>query len=303
MTSTISKDSINVNDALTLKIKLSGSGNIKVSGAPVFKLSPDIEVYDPKITDNTKSNASGTSGDKIFEYLLIPRHNGDYTIPSVQYSFFNSSKKQYETLQTNEYHVHVLKGNDQDAATTVYGGISKEDVKYVGKDVRFIKNKTDRLVMSESTLVTKRSFYSFYGFSLLIFIIVIILRKEHVKRNSDLSIVRNRKAAKVARQRLLTASKFMRAGETDRFHEEVLKAIWGYLSDKLNMPISELTRTNAISALSQNGADDALTEDMTNILDKCEYARYAPSTDETEIENIFKAASEFIKSVENIPGK
>jgi hypothetical protein len=299
LTSSISKDTVNVNDAITMKITLSGTGNIKVSGPPQFKLSPDIEVYDPKITDNTKSNTSGTSGDKIFEYLLIPRHYGDYSIPAIQYSFFNPAKKQYETLKTNEYHFNVLKGNDQEVATTVFGGVSKEDVKYLGQDVRYIKNKTEKLVIEGSSLITKRSFYSIYGFSLLIFLAILIIRREHVKRNSDLSMVRNRKAGKVARQRLLTASRFMKAGQTDRYYEEILKAIWGYLSDKLNIPISELTRNNAIEVLSKDGINDSIIEDMIQILDKCEYARYAPSAAETEIGDIFEAASGLIRNIEN----
>lgn len=299
MTSSLSSDTVNMNDAITYKIILSGTGNIKVAGNPVFILSPDIEVYDPKITDNSKTSISGASGDKIFEYLLIPRHNGDYTIPAVQYSFFNTSKKQYETLRTNGYQFHVLKGDDTGAPVTVYGGVSKEDVQYVGKDIRFIKSKVDNIVLAGSSLVTKRSFYSIYGFSLLIFLVVLFIRKEHVKRNSDLKSVRNRKAAKVARQRFLVASKLMNTGSTDRFYEEVLKAIWGYLSDKLNIPISELTRTNSIEALKNAGATDDLIEEMIIVLDKCEFARYAPSAAETEVENIFESASGLIKDIEN----
>lgn len=299
LNSSISKDTVNMNDAVTLKIVLSGSGNIKVAGPPAFKLSPDIEVYDPKITDNTKISASGTSGDKIFEYLLIPRHNGDYSIPAIQYSVFNPSKKQYETLKTNDYNFHVLKGNGSDAAATVYGGISKEDVKYVGKDVRFIKNKTGKLVKSGSSLVTSRSFYSIYGFALLTFLIVLFIRKEHIKRNSDQSMVRNRKAAKVARQRLIVAEKLKKEGQTDRFYEEILKALWGYLSDKLSIPLSELTRSNAVSALSDIGVDETTIENLTQILDKCEYARYAPSSAATETEKIYESATGLIKNIEN----
>jgi hypothetical protein len=299
LTSSISKDTVNMNDAITFRITLSGTGNIKVSGPPQFKLSPDIEVYDPKITDNTKSNTSGTSGDKIFEYLLIPRHNGDYSIPSIQYSFFNPLNKQYETLKTNEYNFHVLKSIDGDGTVSVYGGVSKEDVKYVGKDVRFIKNKTDKLVITGSSLITKRSFYSIYGLLLFIFLVVLLIRKEHVKRNSDISLVKNRRAAKVARQRLLIASRLMKDGQTDRFYEEILKAIWGYLSDKLNIPISELTRNNAVTALNNDGTNDSLIDEMKQILDKCEYARYAPSEAMPEIENIFEAASRLIKNIEN----
>ena len=131
--SDISKDSVNVNDAVTYRITVSGTGNLKLASVPSMKLSPDIEVYDPKITDEIKNSTSGSSGQKTFEYLLIPRHHGDFTIPPVTYSYFNSSTGKYEKVTTKGHRFHARKGTDQNAGITVYGGVSKEDVKYVGK--------------------------------------------------------------------------------------------------------------------------------------------------------------------------
>lgn len=299
ITSSIDRDTVKMNEAITLKIILSGNGNIKVAGAPEFTVSPDLELFDPKISENTRSNSSGTTGDKTFEYLLIPRHKGDYSIPEIKYSFYNPSKKQYETLNTDEYQLHILQGDNTDSAVTMFSGVSKEDVKYVGKDVRFIKNQTGKLTRSGNFFVESGSFYSIYGFSLLTFLVFLFVRKEQVKRNSDLSMVRNRKAAKVASQRLKAASTYMKEGETDKFYEEILKAIWGYLSDKLNIPVSELTRNSAIAALTKSKDADSLIDEMTKILDKCEFARYAPATAETEIENTFESATELIKEIES----
>lgn len=298
----VNKDTINVNDALNFKITIKGKGNLKLAASPVLKLSPDIEVYDPKVTDNITNSAGGSAGQKTFEYLLIPRHYGDFTIPSVRYTYFNSAKKQYEKLTTKEFRFYARKGADQGTTVTVYGGVSKEDVKYVGKDIRFLKTSTKDLKKSGQILVSKHSFITIYGFALILFLGVLFIRREQVRRNSDLSIVRNRKAAKIAGKRLKKASSFLNSGTTDGFYEEILKALWGYLSDKLSIPVSELTRNNAIDALKVKGIDDELINNLSAILDKCEFARFSPSSSETEASDIYEGALKFIKTVENSIG-
>jgi hypothetical protein len=298
----ISKDSVNVNDAVNYKITVSGSGNLKLAAAPVLKLSPDIEVYDPKVTDNLKNNVSGTSGQKTFDFLLIPRHYGDFTIPPVTYSYFNTSTGKYERFTTEEFQIHARKGSEPAPGITVYGGVSKEDVKYVGKDIRFIKTDPGKLSKSTDLIVSKRSFASSYAIALLAFLIILFVRREHIRRNSDLTVVKNRKAGKVAVRRLVNASACLKRGEIDRFHEEILKSLWGYLSDKLNIPVSDLTRNNAVISLTEKGIGEDMIRSLTDILDKCEYARYAPSASGTEASEIYEDASLFIRSVENSIG-
>jgi hypothetical protein len=298
----ITKDSVNVNDAINFRITVSGSGNLKVAEAPALKLSPDIEVYDPKITDNIKSNVNGTSGQKTFDYLLIPRHFGDFTIPPVTYSYFNVSSGKYDRLETGEFHFHARKGTEPSAGITVYGGVSKEDVKYVGKDIRFIKAVPGRLSRSAGTILSRRSFYSLYVLALIIFLSVLFIRREHIRRNADLVAVRNRKAGKTAVKRLRQASACLKRGEIDKFHEEILNAIWGYLGHKLNIPVSDLTRNNAVTALREKGIDDDKIKVLTDILDTCEYARYAPSAAGTGASDVYENASQFIRTVENSIG-
>ena len=295
----LSKDSVSVNDAITLKIILSGNGNLKLAAVPKLNLPPDIEVYDPKISDDLKSSLNGTTGQKVFEYLLIPRHYGDYKIPPVTYSYFNAASGQYEKLTTDEYRFHARKGSEQNTGITVYGGISKEDVKYVGKDIRFIESEPDKLRKTGDILLSKRSFNSIYGFAFLIFLLVLFARREHVRRNSDLTIVRNRKAAKVAKRRLTEASRCLKSGLIDKFYEEMLKAIWGYLSDKLNIPVSDLTRNSAINSLKEEGIEEEKINNLITILDTCEYARFAPSSSDTEAAAIYEGASQFIRTIEN----
>ncbi len=299
---TLSKDSVNVNDAVNFKIIISGNGNLKIAAAPVLKLPPDIEVYDPKITDDIKNGLNGTSGQKSFDYILIPRHYGDFTIPPLPYSYFNTTTGKYEKLSTPEFHIHANKGVEQNSGITVYGGVSKEDVKYVGKDIRFIKSVPGRIFKTGNIIIIKHSFLSLYAFALFVFFIILFLRREHIRRNSDLSLVRNRKAGKVAGKRLRLAAECLKMEDIDKFYEEILNALWGYISDKLNIPVSDLTRTNAISALTERGISEEKIKSLNEILDTCEFARYSPSKSGTEAATIYEGASQFIRSVENSIG-
>jgi hypothetical protein len=299
---TLNKEAVNVNDAINLKLIISGTGNLKIASAPVFKLSPDIEVYDPKITDDLKNGVNGTTGQKSFEYLMIPRHYGDFTIPPISYSYFNITTGRYEKLTTEEFHFSAQKVNGQNSGATVYGGIGKEDVKYLGKDIRFIKSDPENLKKTGDILLLKQSFYTAYAFSFLAFLLILFLRREHIRRNSDLSLVRNRKAGKVAIKRLHGASVCLKSDEIDQFYDEILKAVWGYLSDKLNIPVSDLTRNNAIAALQHEGIEEDQINSLSGILDACEFSRFSPSSSGTDATSIYESTSQFIKSVENLIG-
>ncbi len=295
----LNTDTVNVNDAINLKIVLSGNGNLKLANAPEINFPPDIEIYDPRISDELKNGLNGTTGQKSFDYLLIPRHHGDFTIPSITYTFFNNTSGKYEKLTTEPFRFHARKGSDQNLGITVFGGVSKEDVKYLGRDIRFIKPNPGNLKKNENILILKRSFYSLYAFAFIAFLLVLFARREHVKRNSDLIAVRNRRASKVAGKRLKEASRCLKSGMNDKFYEEILKAIWGYLSDKLNIPVADLTRNNSVNSLKEKGVGEEKINSLITILDKCEFARFAPASSDTESAKIFNDASKFIKSIEN----
>jgi hypothetical protein len=300
--SSINNDTVNVNDALNFKIAITGTGNLKVAAAPSLKLSPDIEVYDPKTTEDIKNGINGTTGTKSFDYLLIPRHYGEFTIPAVSYSYFNSSSGKYEQLRTQEFHFYARKGTEQTSDITVYGGVSKEDVKYLGKDIRFIKSDSGDLSRTESLFILKRSYFTLFAFSALMFFSILFIRREHVKRNADLSRVRNRKAGKTAVKRLHAASACLRNNQLDKFYEELLKSLWGYLSDKLSIPVADLTKRRITDSLSERGIDEITIGKLNGILDTCEFARFSPSSSGTEAASLYEGATQFIKSVENSIG-
>jgi len=296
-------DTVTVNDAINLKITISGSGNLKLAATPDPDLSPDIEVYDPEITDDLRNGASGTSGQRTFEFLLIPRHHGDFKIPPVTYSFFNVSSGRYENIATPELAFHVLKGDDNQGGIAVFGGITREDVRYLGQDIRFIRTGDGRLKKSGGLLVSVTSFYFYYAAALLVFLVILLVRKEHIRRNADLSLVRNRKAAGIASGRLREAALCLKNKQTDRFHEEILKAIWGYLSDKLGIPLSALGRETAMTSLRERGVNEEMLENLISLLDTCEFARFAPSSSDDAATGVYEDAASFISYVENLKVK
>lgn len=299
LTASLDKDSVKVNDAISLKIVLSGSGNLRLANTPDLKLPADVEVYDPKISDDLRNASDGTSGRKTFEYLLIPRHHGEYSIPPVSYSYFDISTRKYEKLTIPELRFFAVKSDQPGSGITVIGGVSKEDVKYLGKDIRFIDQNPGMLRKSGNILSSKRSFYSIYAIALILFLAVLFARREHIRRNSDIAKVRNRKAAKVAGKRLKDAKACLKEGPSDKFYDEILKAIWGYLSDKLNIPLSDLTRTSAVESLRERGIREEEITRLVSVLDACEFARYAPASSGSEAERLYEDASNFISSVEN----
>lgn len=302
LNASLDRDSVNMNDAISLRIVLSGNGNLKIADPPALKLPADLEVYDPKITDNLRNTVSGTTGQKTFEYLLIPRHHGDFTIPVVTYSYFNTDTRRYETITTPELKFYARKTGETASGITVYGGVAKEDVKYLGKDIRFISSKPGLLRKTDRISASRKWFWPVYAFSLLFFFIILFIRREHIRRNSDLAAVRNRKAGKVAGQRLRVASQCLKEKKSDRFYEEILRAIWGYLSDKLSIPVSELNRTRAVEVLKTKGIPEKDVESLAAVIDQCEFARYAPSSSREEDEKIYDEAARFIRLLENTIG-
>ncbi len=299
LTASLDKDSVKVNDAISLKIVLSGSGNLRLANAPDLKLPADVEVYDPRISDDLRNASDGTSGRKTFEYLLIPRHHGEYSIPPVSYSYFDISTRKYEKLTIPELRFFAVRSDQPGSGITVIGGVSKEDVKYLGKDIRFIDQNPGLLRKSGNILSSKRSFYSIYAIALILFLAVLFARREHIRRNSDIAKVRNRKAAKVAGKRLKEAKACLKDGPSDKFYDEILKSIWGYLSDKLNIPLSDLTRTSAVESLRERGIREEEITRLVSVLDACEFARYAPASSGSEAERLYEDASNFISHVEN----
>lgn len=276
ITSELSSENVTTNDAVTLTIKINGSGNIRLIRNPDLQLPADFEKYDPRANDNISATDNGVSGTKTIEYLFQPRFEGDYTIPPVQFVFFNPATGTYTTRATQEYRLHVVKGTEEQS--TMMSSRRKEDVQLIGQDIRFIKQGNPSLVKKGYTFYGTTGFYLVYAGSALLFLLLFVVYRKKARENANIALMRNKKANRVARKRLKAAATFMKQNNNEAFHESILKAFWGYLSDKLVIPVADLNRESAISGLQNKNVDQSIIDDLVAVVDQCEFARYAPAS-------------------------
>ena len=277
ITSDISAADVTTNDAVTLKVTVSGSGNIRLVNTPKLELPSDFEVYDPKVTDNVSVTSSGVSGTKTIEYLFQPRFEGEYTVPAIQFTYFNPANGTYETKSTNEYQLHVKKGSgDQTAKVT--GSLRKEDVQLLGQDIRYIEQGDPELETIGYTFFGSSLFYLLYAGSTFAFLLLFFIYRKKARENANIALMRNKKANKVAKKRLKAAATFLKQNNNEAFHESILKAFEGYLSDKLGIPVADLNRESAVAGLQKNNVEQAVIDDFVSVVEQCEFARYAPAS-------------------------
>ncbi len=292
---TIDKTEVKANDPVTLKVTVSGNGNMKFVDAPRINFPPDFEVYDPKI--NTSLNATSTAGSKTFEYLIIPRHGGTYKIPAIEFSYFDPQAKQYRTLRSNEYTLTVERGEEQPGQTVV-SGVTREDVKYLGKDIRYLKTDKVKLRHMGENFFGTWKFWLWYLIPLIAFTIIVYLRRNYIRKYANVALVKNKKANRYAAKRLKQARGFMDKNQKEQFYEELSRALWGYLSDKLNIPVAELSKDNVKAAMEQHQVDAALAGEFTGVIDDCEFARYAPSAVGSDMNTLYSLAVEVIDKMQ-----
>ncbi len=264
------------NDATNLYITISGKGNLKLIDPFKLKLPPEIESYDAKINDKISTSAAGVSGSRTFDYLLIPRHSGSYKIPSLSFTYFDVSKKAYVTLNSPEFPLEVEKGagNESEAnATTVM--TAKEDVKILGSDIRYIKTKTN-LVKNGTEFFGSTFFYCLLALPLLLFLLFSIVFKKYMESLKDTVSRKSKKATKIARKRMEIAQSHLTANNYDAFYNELFKSINGYLSDKLNISIADLSKEKIKETLFKKGADEQAINFLIATLNKSEFARFSP---------------------------
>lgn len=300
LTSSLSSENVKANDAVTLKVVISGSGNMKLIQNPDIKFPAGFEVYDPKVNNNFKTNTSGISGTKIIEYMFIPRHGGDYQIPSAEISYFDIKERKYKTLRTPVYNLKVKKGTGENATANVVSGyVAKEDLKQLGNDIRFIVTNPFEVEKEQPSFFgTTLSWMGYIVPFLISFILFLIFRKQSIE-NSNLDFIRNKKANKMAQKRLKLAAGLLRDGKKDLFYEEVMKAVWNYLSDKLSIPVASLNKDNVSSELEIRGVEPELIRTFIEILNTCEFARFAPNTGQQEMGNLYEMSIQTISELEN----
>ena len=301
MTPSISQTELQTNDAVTIKIDISGAGNMKLIKTPAIDWPEGFEPYDPKVTNNFNTTTAGVSGTKSIEYLAIPRSAGDYTIPAVTFSYFDIEDKTYRTLSTPEYTIHVKRGNGEVSAIndqpSVVSYTHKEDIKQLGTDIRYIDVKPFTISRQPSTF-SIRHIWLWYVCPAFIALLALIILRKQIKENADITRVRYKRANKVAKKRLKAAEKALKANDSNAFYAAIEQAAWTYLSDRLSIPMADLNKENIASLLAQKGVSDTLIAEVKNVLSTAEFARYAPSTDHA-MDDLYKATTNLINNLED----
>jgi len=298
LNSNITASQVKANDAVTLKMTVAGSGNMKIIKNPVIKFPDGFELYDPKVTNNFKTEASGVSGTKTIEYLFIPRHSGNFEIPSAEISYFDTQEKTYKTLRTPVYKLNVLKGEGNETQIVAGNYFDVLDVKQIGKDIRFIQTNKFKISKEEEPIFATLICWLMYLIPLLISLMLFIFFRKQVKENANISLVKNKKANKVAQKRLKLAQKLLKEGNKDSFYEEVQKATWTYLSDKLSIPVSSLTKERVEEELTELKVESIIINQFIQILNTCEFARYAPNSGQQEMGNLYIETIKVISDLE-----
>ena len=295
--SQIDKSKLKTNEPINLKCVIAGQGNIQLIDKHNVTFPPDFETYDPKITSDVKTTPVGISGSQTFEYLIIPRKPGQFTIKPITFSYYDLNKHKYMSISTPQYSIDVEKGNGE-TSTLTYSGTNKEEIKYIGSDIRHIKNQNLKLHPVNEVFFLSAIFYLLLILPLLLFIILLILLKKYRAQRSDTIRLKNRKATKVAIKRLKKAHDNLKAGKQEEFYIEISQALWGYLSDKFGIPIADLSMDSMYEALVQKSVREELISQFSETLNETEFARFAPGDKSLTMEKTYERALESISKIE-----
>lgn len=297
----LTTDNLKTHDAASLIITVSGRGNVALLEEPKVNFPPDFEVYDTKTTENTDKSNGGTSGSKSFEYPFIPRSHGDFTIDPVEYSYYDVNSGKYVTLKTEPLHIKVAKGKGGDSApvTTVNSGVERKDVKSLADDIRFIFTGKPNLSGSGSFFVGSVFFWVLLALMILGATSVYLAFRKVAAMRADVAGTKNRRATKMAQKRLKLAGEYLDKNLYTAFYEELHKALIGFVSDKLNMDMSEISKDNIASALTEGGVSEEQTKAFTDLLDACEFARYSPDGGNEAMRSHYDAALKVISSIDS----
>lgn len=298
MTSSINAKEVKTNDAVTIKLTIKGAGNMKLITSPEVKYPEDFEVYDPKVTNNFDVSRAGLSGTQTIEYLAIPRHAGNFTIPPVEFVYFDLKSQSYKTLKTEAYDLKVEKGKGN-ADQVIADFTNKENVKVLGQDVRFIKLGDTTLTPKGEVFFGTMGYWLGYLIPFIVFVALVVFFRKQAAENANVAKVKTKKANKVATKRMKLAGKLLAENKKNEFYDEVLKALWGYISDKLSIPVSQLSKDNIEAELTKHGVAEDVTKTFINALNECEFARYAPGDENEAMDKVYATSVDAIGKMEN----
>jgi hypothetical protein len=297
VTAGIDKSEVKTNEAITLKVNIKGNGNIKLIELPEFRFPADLEVYDPKITDNIDAGGNGISGSKTFEYLIIPRHAGSFEIPAWNFSYFDPSSGSFKTFTSGIMSINVIRG-ENDTEATMVSNPGKEDLRVIGQDIRFIKTGKITFRTRGEYFFGSTAFILIYIIISVLFIAALMYYRSRFKNLADVQGSRFRKASSVSRKRLSQARTFLEGSNRDKFLETLTQALWGYISDKFNIPLSDLKRDNIRDLLLSLRVEETTINNLIEAIDQSDYLRFAPGTGETDLHQLLTLSEKVIVDIE-----
>ena len=289
------KTELNLDEPMTVKVTVQGSGNFKLFETPKVDFPSAFEKFEPKSQENISANNNGISGTKTFSYMVIARQNGEFEIPGVNFSFFDPASKSYKTVSTKPLNITV-KG-ERDSTSAAVSTVMKSDVENLGSDIKFIKTNF-KLKNSNKKFFNSFEFWLIIILLFALFAAVILWRLQQIKNNADVIGTKNRRAGKTSRKRLKKAAEFLKQNQKDAFYVEILSALWGYLSDKLAIPASDLSRENVSEKFAEKGINEEVSNQVIEVLDTCEFEHYAPETMSKPMDEVYAMAAQAIETLE-----
>ena len=297
--SDIDKTELNTNEAVTITLTVSGTGNVELLQMPTPVFPPDFEVYDPKITTSTNVGSQGLTGTKKAEYLVIPRRAGSFTIPAIEFSYYNPSNESYQTLSSQPYTIKVEKGTSSDDGGGIYAS-NQEDIKYLGSDIRHIMTGNAHLKPMHTVFFGSAAYFVALLILLALFVILLFALKKREQLTRDTAANRNRKADKVARGRLKNAYQHLKAKDQEKFYVEMSQALWGYIADKLGIERSKLSIDTVSETMKSKNVPEELTQQFVDTLNYCEFARFAPGSAEEKMDDLYQRGIDVISKAEKV---
>ena len=296
LTPSISTEKAKANEAITLTLEISGTGNMKLIRNPEVSFPDNFELYDPVVDNALNATTNGLNGIRKISYMVIPRYEGNYTIPQLEFTYFDPATNRYKTLTTPEYKLQIAKGDPGSAAASDF--VNRQDVK-VEQDIRFLKTGEITYLSRTNFFVGSFAYWLWYLIPLTLLIVLFLINRKQARENANVALMRTKKANKMAVRRLKTAGKYLKEQDKEQFYNEVLRALWGYFSDKLSIPLAQLSKQNIESELSKQGISEELVGKFMHILDTCEFARYAPAESDAGMDRIYQETVETIGEMEN----
>ena len=293
ISATLDKSDVKANDPVKLHVVVSGVGNMKLLKQPEVQFPKDFDHYDAKVTDRTKLTTQGLEGQMVYDFLAVPRHQGTFEIPPIEYTYFDTQANQYKTVRTEAFTLNVAKGEGGTTATYT----AQEDVKQLNSDIHYIKTGATRQKAVGDFFFGSTEYWAALAVLLLGFVSLFVIFRQRAIENANVVKQRAGKANKVATKRLKRAAKLMAAGQQSEFYDEVLRALWGYVGDKLSMPVEQLSRENISQQLSAHNVTEETVRQFIGALDECEFARYAPGDATGNMNKVYDAAMTAITTI------